>query len=130
MRYENVKVKRDTQTIHNSLVRPWEVPILEIIFEDGNVEALGTFEHTLESYPDPAAEYARLVQAYGADVKSGVPHVATAYGESARGIRELKRAIDESQADELKAKRNGKSHPIATPKARRTRPEMSDPLTA
>ena len=39
MRYEKVKVTRDTNTVHNREVPPWEVPILEYLFEEGRAGA-------------------------------------------------------------------------------------------
>jgi len=121
MRYEQVKVKRDTQTAYNKLVLPWEIAILEEIFEAGNVERTDVFETVAGEYPEAAIEFDRLVRAYGADSKSGVPFVATVYGDSARGIRELKRAIDEAR----------KAEADAEPKVsgRRAKAQQVDPLT-
>jgi hypothetical protein len=101
VRYERVKIKRDLQTMHNREVAPWEVPVLEFIFEDGNVERLEEFLTVKDrAYPDAAKEFARLTQAYGANPQSGVPYAASVYGEAGAGVRALRRAIEEAQADD------------------------------
>ena len=43
MRHERVKVTRDGNTVHNRAVPPWEIPILEYLFDPGNVEPLDEF---------------------------------------------------------------------------------------
>lgn len=95
MRYEFVKVKRDTNTVYNRSVPVWEIPVLEFIFEDGNVERTGEFEDAGREYPEPAKEMERLVLAYGRDPQSGVPYAHSVYGAAGQGIRALKRAIEE-----------------------------------
>ena len=97
MRYVRVKVKRDTNTVHNSLVSPWEVPVLEYIFEDGNVEELDEHEENASEYPDAAAEFGRLVKAYGADSTNGIPYAVSTYGDGRTGVKALKAAIDEAK---------------------------------
>jgi hypothetical protein len=103
MRFTNVKVKRDTNTVYNRSVPEWEVPVLEFIFEDGNVERLGTFGEVARDYPAPAVEFDRLVRSYGADPQSGIPYVASVYGQASAGVRALGRAIEEAKADDAKA---------------------------
>lgn len=122
MRYVRVTVKRDTQTTYVRDVPEWEVPMLEFIFEPGNVVRDGSKFVAVEGeYPEAADEYGRLAGAYGADRKSGVPFVASVYGEGPRGIRELKRSIEAAKADELNAAK--------TPTARR-KAIQADPLMA
>src|SRR5450759_2307750 len=101
MRYERVKVKRDTQTTHNRPCPSWEVPVLEYLFEDGNVERLGVFEEVEGEYPTAAKELDRLVRAYGSDPKSGVPHANSVYGNGRNGERSLEQLIDEAKAEAL-----------------------------
>jgi len=100
MRYERVKVKRDTNTVHNVAVAPWEIPVLEYLFEDGNIEPLGEFEEVKREYPDPAKEIDRLVKAYGSDPKSGIPHAISVFGAGRKGINELKKLIDAAQIED------------------------------
>lgn len=97
MRYERVKIKRDTQTTHNRACPPWEIPILEMIFEVGNVEPLGEFEEVERDYPDPAEEYERLCQRYKKDPETKIEIVAEVYGQARKGVRELAKAIDEAR---------------------------------
>lgn len=104
MRYERVTVKRDTQTTYVRDVPPWEIPLLEFTFEDGNVVRTGQFTEVDREYPEAGAEFARLAQAYGADAKADVPHVASVYGDSGRGLRELQRAIDSARREDAAAK--------------------------
>lgn len=118
MRYERVEVKRDTQTTYVRDVPLWEIPLLEFIFEDGNVKRTRTFVEVAGEYPDAALEFQRLAQAYGSDPKSDVPHVAAVFGEAARGVRELRKLIDEAKAADAAAK----------PRAARKRKFAADPL--
>jgi hypothetical protein len=97
MRFLRVKIRRDTQTVNNSLIAPWEIPVLEYLFEQGNVEKLDSEEVSRE-YPDAGAEWARLVQVYGSDSKTGIPHIVSVYGEGSRGLKALREAIDEEKA--------------------------------
>jgi len=100
MRYERVKVKRDTNTVHNTAVAPWEIPLLEFIFEDGNVERTGQFEEIARDYPEPAKELDRLIRAYGSDPKSGVAHANSVFGNARAGERTLKKMIDDAEAED------------------------------
>lgn len=104
MRYLKVKVRRDTQTTSNSLVSPWELPILEFLFEAGNVEVVGEAVSTRE-YPDAASEFARLAKVYGGDTKSGISHVQSVYGEGRRGVQSLQDAIDEATEEDAASKK-------------------------
>lgn len=101
MRYERVKVKRDTNTVHNVLVSPWEIPVLEFIFDDGNIERLEEYEDVSRDYPTAAKELDRLVRCYGADPKSGVPYANSVYGNARAGERVLAKLIEDAKlADE------------------------------
>jgi hypothetical protein len=127
MRYERVKVKRDLQTMHNKAVPPWEIPVLEFIFEDGNVERLGIFEEVDRDYPNANVEFARLAKAYGSDPKSGVDHVASVYGNAGAGVRALRKEIDAARQDDAEA--DEQAAPSPPPPARRNRgAQASDPL--
>src|SRR6266404_431768 len=115
MRYERVKIKRDTNTVHNRAVPPWEIPVLEFLFEDGNVEPTGVFEHVTDVYPEANVEFNRLTQCFGADPQSGTPYVAAVYGNAGTGIRALRKAIAEAQTEDEaeEAKQAVKSAPVA-----------------
>lgn len=98
MRYERVKIKRDTQTTHNRAVPPWEIPLLEFIFEEGNVEPLGEYEEVTDrDYPDPAEEYDRLVARYKKDSETKMEVVRAVFGQGRLGIRALAKAIEEAK---------------------------------
>jgi hypothetical protein len=117
MRYERVKVKRDTNTVHNRAVAPWEIPMLEWVFDEGNVERLGVFEEVAGDYPEASQELDRLVTVYGADSKSGVPHANSVYGNARAGVRSLQKLIEDAKAEDdavaaevkpVPARRNGR----------------------
>jgi hypothetical protein len=118
MRYERVKVKRDTNTVHNRAVAPWEVPVLEFLFEEGNIEHTNAFEEVSGEYPDATRELDRLVRCYGADPKSGVPYANSVYGNARAGVRSLQKLIDDAKADDEDAAREVK---VATPAPKRSR---------
>jgi len=121
MRYERVKVKRDTNTVHNHAVAPWEIPVLEFLFEAGNIEPLDEFVAIEGEYPDATAELDRLAKVYGADAKSGIPHAFSVFGSGRKGVRELQKLIDDAKANDESAQT--KATPIpAAPKKRGRRP--------
>lgn len=101
MRYERVKVTRDTNTVHNIAVALWEIPVLEFLFED--VERLDQFETVDREYPEPAKELDRLVRAYGSDPKSGIPHANSVFGNARAGIRSLTKMIEDAKAEDAAA---------------------------
>lgn len=113
LRHERIKVKRDNNTVHNLTVAPWEIPIIEFLFDEGNVEKTGEFVALNDrDYPDPGQEFVRLQKAYGADVKTNVPHAVTIYGAQRAGVRAVAKAIDAAREDdEEAAKRKGKKRP-------------------
>jgi|HubBroStandDraft_4_1064222.scaffolds.fasta_scaffold364627_2 hypothetical protein len=124
MRYVRVRVTRDTNTVHNSLVAPWEVPVLEYIFEDGNVNTLDEHESNEREYPDAGSEFGRLIKAYGSDPKSGIPYAVSTYGEGRNGMKALRDAIAEAKSADVDA---GAPKPAKT---RRSAPKAheADPL--
>jgi hypothetical protein len=113
MRHERVKIVRDTNTVHNKTVAPWEIPVIEFLFDDGNVQRQdGEDDQFVNAgdteYPDAASEMTRLILAYGEDRKSGVPFAVSVYGAGARGVKNLAKAIEEAQRAEQKAARSKK----------------------
>lgn len=119
MRYERVKVSRDTNTVHNRAVAPWEIPILEFLFEDGNVERLDQFEEVKGEYPDADKELDRLVRCYGTNPANGVAYANEVYGNARAGVRSLQKLIDEAKAED-EAAANEKA-PIPAPARKRDR---------
>lgn len=121
MRYERIKVKRDDYTTYNKPVFPWEVPVLEYMFGEGNVERLNEFETSDAPYPDAREEFFRLEKAYGSDPDTHISFACSVYGQAATGINALRRAITEAKAAEHTTKS----------KRRRAKLEFSaDPLMA
>jgi hypothetical protein len=129
LRYERVKVTRDTNTVHNREVPPWEIPMLEHLFGDeGNVVRTGEFVTPTPGklinqgdYPSAKIELKRLIDAYKGDPKSGIPYAISVYGNGRQGERALQKLIDEArEADEEAAiaaqpsriRRNGRARPV------------------
>ncbi len=106
MRYERVKVTRDQNTVHSREVAPWEIPVLEFIFGDGNVVRTGDFVTVTpgklinHEYPEAITELNRMVEVYGHDPKSGVPYANFAYGNGNAGLKAVQKLIDEAKADD------------------------------
>ena len=125
MRYERVKVKRDTNTVHNRAAPPWEIPVLEFIFEGGNIEPLGVFEEVAGEYPDASRELDRLVKCYGSDPKSGEPYANSVFGNGRAGVRAVQKMIDDAKAEDEAAALE--KAPTPAPKAKRGR-QVADSL--
>lgn len=128
MRHARVQVKRDTNTVHSITVAPWEIPILEFLFDEGNVTHMEQFVDVPgREYPDPREEFVRLQKAYGADVQTNVPYAVSVYGTTRTGVRALTRAMDTAREEE---EEDGQA-PSATTGARRTgRRKLPAPATA
>ncbi len=127
MRYERVKVKRDSNTVHSKDVAPWEVPVLEFIFEQGNVEPTGLFVEVDREYPDAAREFDRLTKCYSSDPQSGVPYVASVYGNAGVGVRALRKAIEDA-AEQDEAAKEEKVQAHAPARKRSRQPQEADSL--
>lgn len=104
MRYERVKVIRDERTVYNRAVLPWEIALLEFTFGEGSVQRLDAFEENTAEYPDAKEEFLRLSGTYGSDPESGIPYVASVYGQASAGVRALGKAIEEAITDAKRAK--------------------------
>lgn len=113
MRYERVKIARDTNTVHNRAVPPWEIPVLEFLFDAGNITPLNEFDEVKGEYPEPSQELERLAKVYGSDTKSGIPHAYSVFGSGRKGIRELAKMIDDSKAKDQVASKQAKPAAVA-----------------
>jgi hypothetical protein len=100
MRHEKVIVKRDNNTVHHKTLASWEIPIVEYLFDEGNVVHTGKFVLADQDYPPASEEMVRLTKAYGMDTKTGIPHVVTVYGAARAGVRALAKAIEAAQEEE------------------------------
>jgi hypothetical protein len=118
MRFERVKVTRDTNTVHSREAAPWEIPVLEFLFEEGNVVRTGEFVEIKGEYPEASKELDRLVRCYKEDPRSGVPYANMVYGNAQAGVRSLAKLIDDARKDDLAAARK-KPTPASTKKPRR-----------
>ncbi len=134
MRFISAKVVRDVSSQIPIRVAPWELPVLEVVFGEGNIQLTGDVTHVVKdpdkAYPAPGIEFDRLTKKYGADPETGIPYVVTAYGTARNGISALQRAIEEARKADAVAER--KTAPTAAPKSRkrRTAADERDPLTA
>lgn len=95
MRFALVKVVRSEAFARTSEFRPWEVPILEMIFGAGSVTVVGEVDRDSIPYPDAASEYERLATRYVAP-EGAPPFVQQVYGV---GFAKLGEAIEEAQAE-------------------------------
>lgn len=133
MRHEKVIIKRDNHTVHNKALAPWEIPIVEYLFDEGNVIHTGEFVEADQDYPEAHEEMQRLMKAYGADTKTEIPHAVTVYGAARVGVRALAKAIQAARDED-----DGDSQPATTGsrtvgrlrKTNRQRPHMNDALLA
>jgi hypothetical protein len=121
MRYEVIKITRDTNTVYSRAVPQWELPILEFIFGEGNVVPTDKFEKAPRDYPEARDEYERLSKKYGTDKETGTDFVATVYGSSRIGIREIGKAIEAVKVSDMAAARAARA-------TRKPRVEVVDPL--
>lgn len=113
MRYETVKVKRDSNTTNHLSVGSWELPILDYLYDEGNVIRTGEFVDLAgRDYPDPAQELERLKKVYGADPETKELHAVAVFGVGRTGVKAIAAAIDEAREAEAAA---------AKPKARKRR---------
>lgn len=95
MRFAIVKVVRSEAFARTSEFRPWEVPILEMIFGAGYVTVVGEKDRENIPYPDAASEYERLSIRYVAP-EGAPPYVQQVYGV---GFANLAKAIEEAEQD-------------------------------
>jgi hypothetical protein len=122
-------IKRDTQTTHNRAVPPWEVPVLEYLFEDGNVTVTEVYDEVADGeYPDPGQEFHRLTQRYGQDLDSKLPYVALVYGNASVGVRALNKAILEAKAEDEAAESVAKPAPVVVAAVKGKRKAAADSL--
>ena len=107
MIYEKVKIVRDSNTAYNRAMPAWEIPVVNFIFDAGNVQPTGVLDRVDRPHPSAEVEYDRLQRRYGEDTKSGVPYVTSIYGPGERGIANLQDAIDAAELEEQKQVRAG-----------------------
>lgn len=129
MRYARVTIKRDTNTVHNRAVPEWEVPILELIFEAGNVTRTGQHDKVEGEYPDAEGELARLKAFYGTDTESKTAFAEMVFGLGNNGVRNLRKVIEAAMAEEDEAEGEEEVPPPAPVAKGRRRAELDSLLS-
>lgn len=96
--FEKVLVTRNEA--HKQMVRvpKWEIPILQAIHGQNNVNVTGEKTLLKRAVPEPGAERDRLILKYGKDREMNMTFVEIVYGNGARGVEQLAQAI--AKADE------------------------------
>lgn len=98
MRFITAKVTRDTNHSHTGDFAPWEIPILQLIHDPGNVVESGETQVDFE-IPEPADEWDRLAKRYGTDGETKIPYVAAAFGQGQNGLAALTAAIEKERVN-------------------------------
>lgn len=90
----------------------WELPILEAMYGEGNLEDVQQFEGDVDQILEPDQEMDRLCRVYGRDKETKVPNAELAYGRGPAGVRVLaqsmKAAIVDGEKDDDAPKRRGR----------------------
>lgn len=110
VRFHEVLVTRDANTIIPRQVSGWELAVLEELYPDGNVQSIREFVRE-KDLPEVSEEMARLTRIYGSDEESKVPFVEIVYGRSSNGMRQLQRAMEQSMVDEAGEAKRGPGRP-------------------
>lgn len=108
--FHEVLVTRDANTIIPRQVAAWELPVLQELYPDGNVQVIGDIHREFDM-PDLEPEMARLSRMYGADEETKTPFVEITYGRSAIGMKQLKRAMEQSVVEEEGEAKRGPGRP-------------------
>lgn len=98
MRFITATVTRDTNHSTTNDYAPWELPILEHLYDSGNVEVTGEKIVADRELPEASDEFARLEARYGKNSETGVPHIEEVYGRGNQGIKALAELIDKERA--------------------------------
>lgn len=128
--YVQILIDRDAMTKVPKIVAPWELPVYEALYDDGEADGAqgfsvdGSYALEVADVPDAQEEFNRLRMIHGSHPKQGTPFVELAYGRGRAGIAELRRAINEAFDIEVEDEAVDDA-----PKAKRGRkPKASDPL--
>lgn len=105
MRFQTAKVIRDTNHSVSTAFAPWELPILEYLYEAGNVQIQSELEvnDAGRELPEAGDEFARLVGRYGRNTDTGVSHAEEVFGRGNQGVKALAALIDNERAREKSA---------------------------
>lgn len=100
--YIHILIERDKMTKVPKVVAPWEIPVYEAVYNDGEPDSgngfaeVGEVEVELDEVPDAESEFVRMRNLHGFHEKQGVPFVDLAYGRGRAGLAELRRAINDA----------------------------------
>lgn len=131
LEHVHILIERDAMTKIPKVIRPWELPVYEAMYDDGEEDGgagfsvVGNITIEVDEVPDAAEEFTRLRAFYGVD-GTGQPYADIAYDRGRKGVAMLRKAINEAfGADDVD------DEPEA-PKAKRGRKaaqnESTDPL--
>lgn len=98
-RFYNVLIIRDAHFHIPRVVSEWELPILEAVHTEQNVEKGEEFEREM-GVIDVASERARLERLYKRDEETKDVYVEAVYGKGSNCLKGLQRAIDNACVDE------------------------------
>ena len=105
----SLQVVRDPTLKVPRTVPAWELPILEAMYGEGNLEDVQQHEGEVDQILDPEQEMDRLIRVYGRDKETKVPNAELAYGRGPAGVRVLaasmKAAVIDSDGEDAPKRR-------------------------
>jgi hypothetical protein len=97
IKFCTIEVRRNESTTVRTIVPAWEVPLLQALHGQINVNILESTVRTAE-VPDAEAEFQRLENRYGRtrqeDGSVGMPYAQAVFGQFMPGIMTLERMIE------------------------------------
>jgi hypothetical protein len=97
VKFNTLEIRRNESTTVRTTVPAWEVPLLQALHGQMNVNILGTEVRNAE-VPDAETEFQRLEGRYGRtrqeDGSVGMPYAQAVFGQFMPGIMALERMID------------------------------------
>lgn len=109
MRFITAKITRDTNHSVSTDHAPWELPILEALYEPGNVEVTGEKVIADRELPDAGEEFQRLASRYGVNTETGVTIVEEVFGRGGQGRKALADLIEAEKKHATPKKRAAKA---------------------
>lgn len=98
--FYTIVVIRDATLHIPRTVSGWELPVLNEVFGEGNIEIKEEFTREFAT-PDIEPEKARLERMYGKD-ETQIPYVEVAYGRGPACMKALAKAIAASEVKDTK----------------------------
>lgn len=100
--FHEVCVVRDPNFHIPRQAAQWEIPILQEIYGEGQVEVGKEYEFNFAKYDGVESEHARLSAIYGKEEDSKIPFVEVVYGRGPAGLKALGKAIEQARVNERK----------------------------